>query len=91
MLKYDPETNEVSDGVYIDVNGNVVPWCMSYAEEDEYSGKYSCNINRIGLLNAILNYIDYYTKYYDSIPESEYEALAALAEQRVLDPETRRY
>lgn len=90
MLEYKPETNEVSDGVYIDVNGNVIPWCMSFAEADEDASKYSFNINKIGLLNAIFNYIDHYTEYFDSIDESQFEELNTVIGQRISDPETRK-
>jgi organic radical activating enzyme len=87
---YQPDTNEVLGDIYVDVNGNVVPWNMSYAEEDEEPSKYSSNINEIGLLNAILHYRDYYTEYFDGIEESQLDELEALIRQRIFDKETRR-
>ena len=85
IFKYDSETNRANGIVYVNVNGNVVPWNMSFNEEDEDAERYSSNINKIGLLNAILNYRDYYIKYFSTIGEREIRELNELRTQRILE------
>ena len=85
ILNYDSKTNRANGIVYVNVNGNVVPWNMSFNEEDEDAERYSSNINKIGLLNAILNYRDYYIKYFSTIGEREIRELNELRTQRILE------
>lgn len=85
IFNYDSETNRANGIVYVNVNGNVVPWNMSFNEEDEDAERYSSNINKIGLLNAILNYRDYYIKYFSTIGEREIRELNELRTQRILE------
>ena len=52
------ENNQVYGDLYIDVNGNVVNYGVSFEDEDNYSAGLETNINKNGFINAINNYIN---------------------------------
>jgi len=55
---YNEEDNEIEGIVSVDVNGNVVSYSLPFDEEDNEALTYDSNINKNGLLNACLNYIN---------------------------------
>ena len=55
---YCEEENEILGTICVDVNGNVVSYSLPFDEEDNEAIRYDSNVNKHGLLNATINYIN---------------------------------